>query len=246
MSIKIVSLNIEGRKHLPAVTAFLQRENPEVVCLMEVFEEDLPQILAEIYSHRLFAPNYLLDQTDRVVPGDRKWGIAILSKYPLTNKTTNYYGDYDQNNLPHAGEDNHAQVLLMAETEIGGRIYRVGTTHFTWTYNGLSDERQRRHMANLLKLLSGLGEFILTGDFNIPRLENELYREMAKIYTDNIPQNVVSSIDPDLHYANREVRGKLAFMVDYLWTTKGYKASNVRVECGISDHCGVVAEIDKV
>ena len=41
MSIKLVSINIEGQKHLENVRELLERENPEVICFQECFPETI-------------------------------------------------------------------------------------------------------------------------------------------------------------------------------------------------------------
>ena len=41
-SIRLVSLNIERRKHLNRILPFLQEYKPDVVCMQELFEKDVP------------------------------------------------------------------------------------------------------------------------------------------------------------------------------------------------------------
>jgi hypothetical protein len=48
----------------------------------------------------------------------------------------------------------------------------------------------------------------------------------------------MTSIDPKLHRA-----GALQLMVDGLFTTPGYEASDVMLHTGVSDHCAITARI---
>ena len=57
MSLKLVSVNIEGKKHLKTVTKFLTKENADMVCLMEVREIDVLKLAGEEYPFVVFAPN---------------------------------------------------------------------------------------------------------------------------------------------------------------------------------------------
>ena len=69
---------------------------------------------------------------------------------------------------------------------------------------------------------------------------------MANEYRDNIPTTVVTTIDPDLHSYNRAQHGRLAVVVDYLWTTASYRVGTVEIKSGVSDHCAVVCSVTKI
>ena len=47
-SLKLISLNIEGDKHIPQVLAFFKREQPEIICLQEVFLPDFKMFKKEL------------------------------------------------------------------------------------------------------------------------------------------------------------------------------------------------------
>ncbi len=233
MAIKLVSINIEGQKHLEAVKAFLAREKADVACLMEVYGSDLAWI-AQDYPHVVYGPN-------NVVSAGVTLGVAILSKAPITEQEIFYCDGKSATTLDILGDGTHSPVVVMAR--IGE--YQIGVTHFTWVPNGEADARQREHVSTLLEHLGQQGEFVIVGDFNIPR-GRELYHELAKHYHDNIPADIATTIDPDLHRANWKERGKLALVVDYVWTTKAYNVNNVRVVSSVSDHCGLVCSVSKV
>lgn len=231
---KIVSLNIERHKHFDLVTSFLAREDAEVACLMEACESDVDTLAGSSYPYKIFAPNDVTFEKE----GHGKTGVLVLAKKPIEASEIFYCHEDDRAYLDKPGMGTHAPALILAK--IGD--YQIGAVHFTWTENASIDERQRKHVAILLEYLSTKGELMLCGDFNIPR-GNEMYRKLASVYHDNIPSEVETTLDPKLHRANFEVAGRLKYIVDYVWTTPKYRVSNLKVESGVSDHCGLVFEL---
>lgn len=238
---KIVSLNIEGQRHLSRVREFLMKENADVVCLMEVFEDTLPDLTVG-YPYVEFAPGYLADQdAEGVIAGERKWGELMMSHYSIEHVRKIYLGSYGETQLPLHGVDTHTPVLIVGEVVVAQKRYGVATVHGTWTKGGVVSLRQRREMGKMRSELAGW-EGVIAGDFNIPR-GNAMYQELAKQWHDNIPREVETTLDPILHYANKDEVGRLKLVVDYVWSTPKYQVRNVSVKCGISDHCAVIAEV---
>ena len=89
----------------------------------------------------------------------------------------------------------------------------------------------------LLACLEPEEEFTLCGDFNAPR-GGEIFTALAMRYQDNIPLEYASSIDGNLHR-----KGPLPYMVDGLFTTPSYIASDVSLQSGVSDHCAILATV---
>lgn len=233
---RVISVNIQGQNHLDKIAAFLEREDADIVCLMEVYNVDVKALSGTKYPYTQYAPN-------NVVSEDREskitMGVAILSKKPMAVKSIFYSREFNQDKLEMVGEGTHAPVVLMVQL---GEL-QIGTTHFSWTREGSIDERQRRHVGELVVYLSTQGEFVLCGDFNIPR-PNEMYQILRQKLIDNIPSDIDNSIDPMLHRANWEEPGKLKFMVDYVWSTPKYIVKNVRMVSGVSDHLGILYDVE--
>lgn len=241
-AMKIISINIEQDKHLQRVREFLLRERADVVVLLEASESDLDFLLSE-YPQRLFLPNFRFQD-------GRQIGVAMASKVEMTSKER-FYCDGDLSKVPLHGLGTHRPAVVGATFE-GVQIY---ATHFTWTPDMSETEAQHQHLDYLLARLAGK-QMVLCGDFNIPR-GNEAYAKLAKCYKDNIPSEVVTTIDPLLHRANLAKippspiatdghGGILRVVVDYIWSTPKYTVSQVRVVSGVSDHCGLVGEISLV
>ncbi|PIZ29570.1 MAG: hypothetical protein COY40_06655 [Alphaproteobacteria bacterium CG_4_10_14_0_8_um_filter_53_9] len=241
---KLACVNIERSKHLDRVEAFLRREDADVVCLQEVCEHDLP------FFEDFFGGNFVWAPIAKAIwpekEAEQTVGVALGSKHGLTDIRVGYYvgsddpiptetwvGEGDDRNIVH----DSVSRALVAATILG---MRVGTTHGTWTKNGDSTPEQMADYARLLELVAeddgDGGEMVLCGDFNAPR-GRAAWGLLASALKDNIPPEVTTSIDKDLHRA-----GDLGLMVDGVFTTTGYTAT-VHMVGGVSDHVAMAAEV---
>lgn len=238
---KLVSLNIERAKHLDRVLAFLQKEKPDVVCFQEVFQPDLADFARRLGMEHAFAPMVLMGRAQPEEPPFVPFGIGMLSRFPMENVQRQYYDGKEAaaskafNGTPQA----YAHPLLSLRLQTDEERLTLATTHFSWTPDGKPDDAQRKDLQALLKILEGFDDIVLCGDFNAPR-GGEIFTELAKRYTDNIPPHYQTSIDGGLHRA-----GPLQLMIDGLFSTPQYEVSNVRLQDGVSDHLAIVADIRK-
>lgn len=239
-ALSLISLNIQRSNHMDRVVPFLAEHQPDIACIQEVLEFDIPRIAEALQSDSYqYAPMTLYPREGKPVPQ----GIAIFSRLPAPATRVRYYRSapdqlkiFDMTTLEKKYETEGA-MLLIADVEKNGTPFRIITTHFTWTPDGQPDGFQRRDLAAMLPLLDAEGDFVLCGDFNAPR-GGEIFSALAARYHDNIPTQYTTSLDKDLHRA-----GHLDRMVDGLFTTPGYGASDVALVPGISDHCAIVGTI---
>lgn len=243
MALRIVSVNIERSKHLDRMRAFLDAQRPDAICMQELMEYDVPYF-EQVGGPCLFTPATRHPAEDR--PGIM--GTGIFSRLPVVASAEQYYlgsrdaiFDFDFTNAQtkHATE---TRAVAYCDIEKDGAVFRVGTTHFTWTPDGSPDDLQRADLKNLLGVLEGLGEFVLAGDFNAPRVYHsepgEIFSLLAAKYVDNIPLEYETSIDGSIHRA-----GPLPYMVDGLFSTPGYAVSDVTLHAGVSDHMAITATV---
>lgn len=254
--LKLISVNIEADKHFDFVLPFLQRENPDVCAVQEILDEHI-QLFTEKtgmacvgFSPMALQPSFL----DKSGPKDKKWGIALFSRLPIveTGEVT-YVGD--QNVIPvfskaaneFTDPNSSNYVLRWMRIMHKEKMYTIATTHFSWTPQGVSTPYQLVHLDALFKALQNLhDDFVLCGDFNAPR-GLETWSRLSAQYTDNIPEEYKTSIDLTFHRNGKTRAHELADkMVDGLFTTTQYKASNVYLVDGVSDHMAIVANIEKI
>ena len=237
MNIKILTLNIEGDKHIPAIASLLRKEQPNIICFQEIFEQDFYQFQKTYQMHGLFQSTINVNQGG--IPGYHargNMGVAILSKFsgPLGGE---YFFKRKSKSIPlYKGSPNSGHRMLLWQT-IGflGKQITISTTHFTWSAGGKTTALQRQQLSSLFRLLDKVKPNILCGDFNAPR-GGEIYSALSKRYVDNIPLDIKSTIDPDLHYSH----GKVALVVDGFFSTPGIIVKNIKLLGGVSDHLAIV------
>jgi len=242
--LRIVQLNTERSNHLARIRPFLEDTQPDVVCLQEFPEPHIAEFEKLLGAESVFIP--MTQYTDGVVQG-----LCLFSRYPVKNKYVERYGgstdevpEFDDTSF----ESIHATVrfsLMACDIETEGEAYHIGTTHFPVTDRGEATDYQRTDMQALLALLRDQGELVFSGDFNAPR-GGEIFSTLADRYTDNVPPKYKTSIDLDLHRAGKEHAERLSTkMVDGIFSTSGYRVSDVEMTCGVSDHCALVAKVEK-
>ncbi len=239
---KLISLNIEGDKHLDRCIPFLRQESADVVCLQEVFEADLDTIRKGLGMRFEFVPILQINDSFNGKSAKGDWGIALFFKeLPHTVTHTYYANDTSTKGvLPvwdGRSDDIWKQAVILATFESG---ITIATTHFAWSPKGTSTEYQRAYMKDLINVLSSERDVVLCGDLNAPR-GRATWQMLADIYTDNIPPDVTTTLDQNLH----EVSG-LQYVVDAMFTGGHCVATDVQVIDGVSDHMAIVARIDVV
>lgn len=244
MSIKLISINIEGNKHLDErVLPFLLSEKPEVVTLQEVFLSDVEKIKQTLAMEGIFVPMANVNYENEHLPAKGLWGILHLTNLPVRQSGYEYYyGNEEEIPQFFANQEPNSmnRVLVWQIVEKEGTKYCFATTHFTWSKNGETIDLQLKTYQSLSVILDKLPGLVLTGDFNAPR-GREIFSSLAKRYQDNIPLEVTTTIDNNLHKAKDEIN----FVVDGCFSSKDYLVENVRVLPGVSDHMAVVAEVTK-
>ena len=238
-SLRLLSLNIHRANHLPLVLPFLAEQMPEVACIQELYESDIPRLSEALGGAScVFAP---MSRYFREVP-PQIMGVGIFSKLPVRKSDISFYSG-DPAHIPDLDQDdpktwnNKNFSLLWCDIEKDGTIFRTATTHFRWTPDGQANDGQRRDMKELLRILDPFGELVLSGDFNAPR-GREIFGMLTEKYKDNIPTRYVSSLDLGRHRVPN-----LQLMVDGIFSTPNYDVSDVEMISGVSDHCALLGTV---
>lgn len=234
-AVSLLTLNIERSKHLERILPFLAQRMPDVSCIQELRESDVPYFEEVLGTRCVFEP-MVLHEDDGVF---NVVGIGLFSRLPLKTSHTLYYVGEPGVLKKYVGGDQGLfnRLVLLADVEKGSRLFRIGATHFTWTPDGEANDTQRNDLKRMLQLLEPHGEHVLCGDFNAPR-GREIFSVLSERYTDNVPREYTTSLDQELHRAKG-----LEYMVDGIFSTGGYKVQNVTMYCGLSDHCGFLSEV---
>ena len=240
---KLISLNVEGKKHFDKVFSFLEREDPEVVCLQEA-PIDMSSQLRERGYKTTFLPLTVMPDDNSNFPQ----GNLFASRLPYVVDIHHYHQSFDGITLFdfERKRETMSKALIFAKME----NMLVATTHFTWAPDGaVATENQIQDMKEMMDFLDKKPPHILCGDLNIPRNINRLYEEeISPRYTDAIPEEYKSSLDRNFHRLGNDPEKDILFndfMVDYLLLKEPYIAENVRLEFGVSDHAAIVGDIKK-
>lgn len=237
---KLLDLNIEGDNHFERIFPLIDAEKPDVICMQEVFQDDIDMIKSRLGFECRYQGILSLAENSVNLSPKGIWGIAIFTRFPIVDTCVEFY--VKKNNfLPqfHGEPNSTDRAILIVDMLVGDEKFRIATTHFTWSPGGSVTDEQRHDLTKLLAITDRYTPMVLTGDFNAPR-GKEIFDTLTTKFKDNIPPEVQTSIDPNLHR-----KKNLQFMVDGLFTSPEYTASNVRVISGVSDHQAIVAEVDK-
>lgn len=243
---KLISLNIEVNRHHHTVLPFLKKEKPDVVCIQELLDIDFDRYKKELGMQGIFKVFRYVNYSYPDKINGQKHGVAIFAKKILDAGNVFYFGNESNILKPfkeYLSDENNSKNAVLVWANIMGndnKIYKIINTHLPVTKEGESTPYQLEVVDALLEELASFEDFVLCGDMNAPR-GRESFSRLAKIYKDNIPLHYKTSIDQNLH----RVKG-IMFMVDGLFTTKGYIASDVNLVEGVSDHMAVVAEIKAI
>jgi endonuclease/exonuclease/phosphatase family metal-dependent hydrolase len=237
MGIKLLTLNIENDRHLDRVEAAIAEHLPDVVCLQEVLEANCARLASTGgYDVKFSLGGRQLKPTGH----ERNWGVAVLSRIPVIRHIESVYAADHRIRVLREPDDTR-RVVLVTELEHQGQPYRIATTHFTWTPDGHINELQKADFARLEPVLAGYPDYVLCGDFNAPRGREMFAKFVDELgLVDHLPAAVTSTIDGRFHRA-----GPLELVVDTIFSTPEYRATDIRVLDGISDHKGILAVVDR-
>jgi endonuclease/exonuclease/phosphatase family metal-dependent hydrolase len=230
--LSLLTLNIERRKHLGLIKPFLHSEKPEVAAFQEIFEDTFEDLKQELGMDGIFVPRVRHHHEEGLE------GMALLSAYPIKQHWEFEYDTFTElyPGLEHVLTTRPRVWLIVAEIEKEGQIFRVATTHFTWSNNGDVTEDQKVNLEKLLTLTKPYEDLVLVGDFNTPR-GKEIFTVLSTHFKDTIPPEVHTTIDGARHRA-----GALQLVVDGVFS-RGYDVKNVQIHDGLSDHYGITAQV---
>ena len=241
---KLISLNVEGSKHLDKTEAFINALKPDVICLQECDENTL-SFLQKLNYTTHFLPVALRDYGTKIL----KEGVALASKLPMTTEGFVYFEPSAELNIFKSAfaRETSKQGFVFGTIMLGTTPYHIASNHFTWTPDGnVPSQPQIEDMESFLAMTKDLPAHVMCGDFNIPRQHNYLYNNLTELYADNIPQTYKSSMDKSLHKLGSDTSKEILFtdyMVDYVFSKPPYLVTDVRFQFGVSDHAAVLATI---
>ncbi len=241
---KIISLNIEKDKHFDKHKDFLLNQNPDVLCLQEVWEKDVEKYQKLLnFNYVFFQPIIILEEKKLFSKKIKKEGLVIFSKKPVESfEYYNIFEEENQNSISiYRDDETYHWKALMATLKFKDRKINIVNIHGVVTKNGNETKpKQLQYFDNLIGFLKDYDNLILLGDSNAPR-GYEAFAKMDKVWKDNIPKKYTTSIDNNIHRAGYK---NLQYVVDVLFSTNDIRFKTARYQDGLSDHFGLIAEIE--
>lgn len=249
----------------PAIGAVLQRAQPDIVGLQEVWQQDqinlAGQLSADLGFHTAFAPAEDSSNWQKRGGAEFTVGNAILSRWPLEST--------EVMQLPAGNEPNESRFAISAVAVTPHGSMRFTTTHLNsgWWHNDIRAEQLRWLIAWLADQPPTDLPMVLTGDFNAAPDFDEIrpLTGRARPYDSRLPLvDTWQYCNPDdsgftWDRHNPHVTGQEAsYRIDYVLTGMARPNGVGRIRTseriavapieGIvaSDHYGVITELQAV
>jgi len=262
MKIKIIHLNIERNKHLETITKFFDSEKADLICICEASLKDTKNLAEKFGYEFVFSPlmdseegkygSAILSRKPILESANLRYDDNLSNDLPFVIFNNDYKNtDYKR---PKDRFLYHYALLTITIKNDKDEKITISTTHFPVTdhfspglpdhvYNEPSDIEELEHTRVLFdKFMSIIKNIstplIFTADLNNSRGEY-VYDTLAHELIDLTPKDLISTIDPDLHY-----RRGLSLVVDTIMTSQNIQNGEVRVVSGVSDHKAIIALLE--
>lgn len=234
MSLKLVSWNIWGGKHLDKVLAQLQEIDADIIGLQEVKEQpDLNQahfLAKKLNMHYHYCSVFTDDRHDETY----RLGNAIFSKLPLSeDQCVELSGMryYEKNSLT------EPRCACVAEIKYKGIEIKLISTHLGYARDNERTDIRVRQLEQLKQVLRE-EKLLLVGDFNsFPN--SFVLNELSQILT-NTDSDLTQTSTTDFY-----THGQPRYRIDYIFASHDLKFKNFQIlHTEASDHKPLVVEIE--
>lgn len=248
---KLLQLNAWMGKLSWAAERFIEQQQPDIVCLQEVFRANKAVMIPD----RMFQCLDLLQEASgleycyfspaigvSIAGGNADFGNAILSRYPLqTAETVFTHGEYAKNFAPATSEETartiprNMQIVTIATPE--GSVTIVNH-HGHWEATPLGTETSVEKMKLVAdRARQAKGALIIAGDLNVTS-ESEVMR----VFDDWLDDIVARS---GAQTTLSKVGRPLDVVCDHILTNNLVRMNYFAVETAmISDHLPLVMEFE--
>jgi endonuclease/exonuclease/phosphatase family metal-dependent hydrolase len=245
---KLLQLNIWHGRLMTQIDQLLRREQPDIVCLQEVYSSDVPSAVFGDASahehiaqtlqgyHHYFSPAYTIAVLDKKAG----FGLSMFSRLPLSDtKTIPVWGEY-KDFTEAAGLDTNIRSLQKGVvTAPGGKQVTVFNHHGYWIPNQLGDQvtiKSLQRVADAVKPVDGA--VLLAGDFNVTA-ESPAMRAFDGWITNLTAKNNVRTTLSPLSRVHEPIA------CDHIMVTRHVSVNRFEVlEDVASDHLALVLDFD--
>ena len=237
--LKLGCLNIEKYRHIDRVIPALIEADLDVICIQEMPEDAVGRFERMLDASAYYVTTWRYAFLGQVEKG---YGLAILARRGVAVSCDHFlYHPASEFDRPYPQNC----VLQYLAVEKDGHTYHIGNTHFMWTPDGLPNLDQYRNIRALFNVIEEKfnAGIILCGDFNAPRMlmsgeRGPIWGMIAERLRDNIPPNVVTTLDQKFHRAR-----PIYLVVDGIFTSRHYEVYDVELIDEVSDHQLIAGKI---
>ncbi len=250
MKIKLITLNIWKQSNLQEKAVdFINKENPDVICLQEVYNGTDKKLKLQYRSleffkkklrltHSQFAPTFRdITKEDHL---DAEQGLTIFSRYPIVKTDVTFFDlpyrvFYDYEKTPEIFPK-IPRLLQYVKIKVENNFLNVFNTHGIWDSFGLDNERRLKMSEVIVKNIKSKENVILAGDFNV-RPDTQAIRNIEK-HLKNIFKNELRST---FNMRRKTEPGFATAVVDMVFVSNNMKIiDHYCPDADVSDHLPLV------
>lgn len=243
---KIMQLNIWAGRMARGLIRYIEKEQPDVICMQEVFNADFavptPDRMFDIFSrlkevsglqYDYFSMRYSVDVIGRTAP----YGNAILSRFPIKSAQTI---QIEKNVLEHVTAESdiyNATNLQIVTIDVDGQVWTIANHHGHHDLDPAGNEESVAAMQRVADSLRDIqGPLVLCGDLNVWP-ESPAMRVFDGWLDDIVAQSGATSTLARIN-VDRDV------VCDHILVNDNVMVKSFKVdEVIISDHYPLVAEL---
>ncbi len=249
MRFKFIQLNLWfSGKLLENAINFLNKEKPDIVALQEVYWPQsnrndsrfmsLQILKKELGLHHIdFAPSFL-----DVGEEDSLWGLAVLSKYPITNSQSTFisgsFNAYVREKMTDFGD--LPRNLQHTSIKVNSSLIHVLNVHGIW---GFDEDDNERRLAMADKIISQIPfnePTIVCGDLNVGQHTKtiaRLERQLHNVFKGELVTSFNTNVKKEGNFASS--------VVDFVFVSNHLRVVNHSApDVNVSDHLPLVCEFE--
>ncbi len=250
MVIKVISLNLWWGGHLfPSILEFLKTQDADILMLQEVNNghgkdladkyKSMDVLRAKLdYTHEDFVKAYVVNQPPEPLPT----GNAVLSKFPIKNKTVHFLYEYSDRIYDDVREQwpIYPRPLQHVELDTPAGPVNVFNMHGIWDLEGDRYSPERQKMGRIIfAATADRPNVILGGDSNATS-DNQLIRELGEKFKNSFNQTLKSTFN----MRRKQNPGYATAVVDVMFVSPEITVLSSRCpDVDISDHLPIVVKL---
>ncbi len=253
MKIKVLTLNIWGGELLDRIIDFINKENPDIALLQEVYDGKREQLdykyrSLSILAQELNLPNHVFGASliDTRSIGDILHGNAIFSRFPIQNKKRIFFdipfGEFniEKSDIKREGIQYTPMSMLRTSIKISNKDINAYSVHGIWGLDGKDNERRLAMSKTIVDEIKDKENVILAGDFNIS--PNTKTIKNIEIYLRNVFDSELTST---FNMKHKKLPGYATAAVDMIFVSKNMEIIDHYMPIvDVSDHLPLICRLE--